>query len=36
MIKLSIRWTGHLAWEEMTNAYIVLVCKPEGRGILGD
>jgi hypothetical protein len=36
-IKLSIRWAGHLAcMERMTNAYTVLVSKPEGKEILGD
>lgn len=36
-IRLSIRWAGHLAcMEKMTNAYTVLVCKPEAKGIFGD
>jgi hypothetical protein len=36
-IRLSIRGAGHFAFmERMTNAYTVLVCKPEARGIFGD
>jgi hypothetical protein len=30
-----MRWAGHVAWLGVTNAYSILVRKPEGRKPLG-
>jgi hypothetical protein len=35
IIKLRMRWAGHVARMENRNAYRLLVGKPEGKGPLG-